>query len=103
MKKQLMWAITHFEIDGRNSIVFHGNRACIFSTKKEAQDFDTKVLRPQLEHLIEGRPATVSGGWFAKDEIVHDYLPAAEERKIKRILETLSIAPVVDIKFGVIK
>lgn len=97
-----MWAIIHYEENGATSVVFHNKRACIFPSQEVAQRFESEILRPELEHLSAGRPK-VKKGFFGKETVTYDYLPADQERKIDRILETMSIHPVNQIKFGPLK
>ncbi|MGL6228593.1 MAG: hypothetical protein ACRC3J_05190 [Culicoidibacterales bacterium] len=99
IKKPVLWAIIHFGIDNSTNNLIHQNRACIFKTKKDAIAFEKNVVKPHLMNLLRGKKKLVFKNWWFRIEYVNN-ISSEDERKLIRILETLSIKPITNFKYG---
>lgn len=99
IKKPVLWSIVYFDIKNSTQNLIFQNRACIFKTKKDAIDFETNVIKPHLMKLLQGESKLVFKNlWFKREHA--KLISSEDERNLIRILETLSIKPITNFKYG---
>lgn len=92
-----MFAITHFDDNQKRSVLLQDGQACIFKTVNLAKQYQLDVLLPKLLELVEhGEP--VGKTMFGK--IKYKKIVLEDQRRIRRMLETLMIEPVTKLTFG---
>ena len=99
LKKPVLWSIIYFGVDNSTNNLIHQNRACIFKTKKDAIDYEANVIKPHLINLIMGKKKLVFKNWWFRTVFVKT-ISSEDERKLIRILETLSIKQITNFKYG---
>ncbi|ATI17528.1 hypothetical protein [Aeromonas phage AS-yj] len=91
-----MFALTFSDESGKTHLIFQNERALLFKSKKEAEDYERDIFVPYLETSIE------KGVLVKKRPILGDvYKPLSQEeiRKMYQIGSTIRVLEVKDLKY----
>lgn len=94
-----MYGLTFVDEFGKTQLICFDGRAAIFNSKELATKFETDVFVPHAMKLIENGVESKRFLWFKK------YTPISmeEKRRITRILQTILIQKIENIKYGKVR